>query len=178
MIRLFKYIFLFTFSVTFSQNEQTIDTIGVDNYKSTYMLNNNMLIKEINNETKTYQNFNFGNISTVDIINPFESVVFYDEFNTVVILDNVLNLMRTIQFPNNISFSRKGITNKIWIYNEDENKIQLYDYKSKQVSISSQLITKFTPNNMESNFNSVRLSDDKKTLVFNQYLYLVDTIIH
>lgn len=178
MIRLFKYIFLFTFSVTFSQNEQTIDTIGVDNYKSTYMLNNNVLIKENNNETKTYQNFNFGNISTVDIINPFEIVVFYDEFNTVVILDNVLNLMRTIQFPNNISFSRKGITNKIWIYNEDENKIQLYDYKSKQVSISSQLITKFTPNKMESNFNSVRLSDDKKTLVFNQYLYLVDTIIH
>ena len=86
--------------------------------------------------------------------------------------------MRTIQFPNNISFSRKGITNKIWIYNEDENKIQLYDYKSKQVSISSQLITKFTPNKMESDFNSVRLSDDKKTLVFNQYLYLVDTIIH
>jgi hypothetical protein len=178
MIRLFKFIFLFTFFVSYSQKEQSIDTIGVDNYNATYILKDNAILKETSGKIRTYQNFNFGFISTVDILNPYEVVLFYDEFNTVVILDNELNLIQTIRFENNISFSKKGITNNIWIYNADENKVQLYDYKSKKTSISSQVLTDFIPTKMESDFNSVRLINLKKTLIFNQYLYLEDTIIH
>ena len=178
MKRLFNLVFVFTFFVSFSQNEQIIDTIGIDNYNATYILKDNALLKESPENTRTYKNFNFGSITTIDILNPYEVIVFYDEFDTVVVLDNELNLIQTIGFSNNISFSKKGITNKIWIYNADENKVQLYDYKSRKVSISSQVLTDFTPTKMESDFNSVRLINSKKTLVFNQYLYLEDTIIH
>ena len=64
------------------------------------------------------------------------------------------------------------------MYNEDDSKLQLYDYKSNTVSISSQVLTRFTPIKMQSDFNTVKLSSVEKTLIFNQYLYLLDTIIH
>ena len=172
------FFILFTYFTSFSQNEQTIDTIGKDIYNASYILKDNTLFKEIDAVSKSYNNFNFGEITTVDILNPFEIVVFYAEFNSAIILDNELNLMHTIRFANNITFVRKGITNKIWIYNADENKIELYDYKSKTISISSQILRNFTPIKMESDFNSVKLKSEEKTLVFNQYLYLQDTIIH
>lgn len=172
------FFILFIYFESFAQNEQTTDTIGTDIYNATYILKNNTLYKEKNETSKSYNNFNFGEITSVDILNPFEIVVFYQEFNSAVILDNQLNLKHTIRFFNNILFVRKGITNKIWIYNADENKVQLYDFKSKTISISSQILRNFTPTKMESDFNKVKLISKEKTLVFNQYLYLQDTIIH
>ncbi|MCK5814502.1 MAG: hypothetical protein KAH07_01010 [Flavobacteriaceae bacterium] len=171
------FFILFIYFVSFAQNEQT-DTIGTDIYNATYTLKDNTVFKKNNEISESYRNFNFGDITTVDILNPFEIVVFYGEFNSAVILDNELNLKHTIRFANNISFVRKGITNKIWIYNSDENKVQLYDFKSNTISISSQILRDFTPVKMESDFNNVKLISKEKTFVFNQYLYLQDTIIH
>ncbi len=178
MKSLLKYIFLLLFISVIAQNEQKIDTIGIDIYDALYIVKNNTLFKILDDETQSYQNFNFGEITSVDIINPLEIVIFYKEFNTSLILDNQLNTKHTIRFINNILFTRKGITNKIWIYNEDENKLQLYDYKSNTVSISSQVLTNFRPLKMKSSFNSVRLINNKKTLIFDRYLYLQETIIH
>lgn len=178
MKSLFKYLFLLLFTSTIAQNEQKNDTIGVDIYDALYIVKNNTLFKILEDKTQSYQNFNFGEITSVDIINPLEIVVFYKEFNSAIILDNQLNLKQTIQFTNNILFTSKGITNKIWIYNEDENKLQLYDYKSNTVSISSQVLTDFRPLKMKSSFNNVRLINNKKTLIFDRYLYLQETIIH
>lgn len=174
----FSTFFSLLFIISFAQNEQEIDSIGTDIYDAIYTVKNNTLYKTVDDDTKTYQNFNFGEITSVDILNSLEIVVFYKEFNSVLILDNELNLKQTIRFANNILFASKGITDKVWVYNEDENKLQLYDYKSNTVSISSQVLTSFTPIKMESDFNKVKLSSAEKTLIFNQYLYLQDTIIH
>lgn len=119
-----------------------------------------------------------GDISSVDVTNTQEIVLFYADFNTTVLLDNQLNLKETIQFQNNISFSKKGIANTLWIFNADENKLQHYDYKSKKTLQSSQSITNFEPIEMESSLNFIKLIGKNKTLIFNQYLNLIDTIIH
>ena len=95
-----------------------------------------------------------------------EIVVFYQDFNSVVILDNQLNEIDKTTFQDNILFARKSITNTIWIYNIDNNRIDLYDYKSKSISLSSQIITDFEPMNMESGFNYVKLIGNNKTLIF------------
>ena len=143
-----------------------------------YLIKDNILTKELDGKTKVNQNFNFGNLTSVDILNPLEIVLFYSDFNTVLVLDNELNLKHTIPFANNIKFASKAITDMIWVYNEDENKLQLYDYKSKTVSISSNVLTNFKPTAMETDFNTVQLIGVDKTLVFNRYLYLENTLIH
>ena len=174
-----KYLFLFFFSISFAQNyEQKIDTIVKDVLDATYTVFNNTLIKKDSDKTYTYKNISLGEISSVDIINTQEIVLFYNNFNTVVILDNQLNQIVKVHFQNNIEFAKKGIANTIWIFNIDENKVELYDYKSKKVKFSSQIITNIEPINMESGFNFVKLIGKEKTLVFDQYLNLMETINH
>lgn len=170
--------FLLIGFVSFSQNEQKTDSIGTDIFGAIYTLKNNTLFKNKDNKTVDYQNLAFGDIATVDIINSRRIVIFYLDYNAVVILDNQLNLINKVQFAQAILFVNKGIFNNLWRYNDTQNTLELYDYKSKTVTSSSQAITDFEPVKMESNFNSVKLIGVKKNLVFDQYLNITETVIH
>jgi len=179
MKSLLNFLFLFFFSISFAQNnEQKIDTIVKDVLDATYTVFNNTLLKKDNNKTYTYINIALGNLTSIDIINAQEIILFYSDFNTIVILDNQLNPKQTITFNNTILFAKKGVVNTVWVFNVDENKLQLYNYKSKRTTLTSQIITNIEPINMESGFNFVKLIGKEKTLIFDQYLNLTDTIIH
>ena len=179
MQSLIKFLFIIVFSSSFAQsNEQKIDSVGVDVLGASYTMFNNVLIKKSKEKTVSYKNISLGDVASVDFINSQEIVLFYLDFNTVIILDNQLNLIESVTLLNTISFAKKGIANTLWLYNTDENKLELYDYKSNKTNLSSQIITDFEPIEMESGFNFVKLIGKNKTLVFNQYLNLTDTIIH
>ena len=178
MIRILSITLLLFSCTTPAQDFQQKDTIGTDIYGAIYTLENNTLYKNIDDKTLSYQNFAFGNVETIDILNSLEIIVFYRDFNALVILDKQLNPITEIQFYKNILFVNKGIVNNLWRYNDTDNKLELYDYNSKTVTASSVSITDFEPLKMESNFNSVKLIGADKTLVFNQYLNLTNTIIH
>jgi hypothetical protein len=178
MKTLISTFFLLIGFVSFSQNEQKIDTIGTDIFGAIYTLKNNILFKNTDDKTFDYQNLALGDIATVDIINSREIVIFYLDYNAVVILDDQLNSITQIQFAQAILFVNKGIVNTLWRYNDTQNTRELYDYKSKTVTNSSQIITNFEPVIMESNFNSVKLIGVEKTLMFDQYLNITETEIH
>lgn len=178
MKNVFKYFFLVVFCSSFSQNNNKIDTIGVDVLNATYLLQDNTIYKKKNNQSISFLNVAFGDIYSVDILNSLEIIVFYRDFNTIAVLDNQLNLIQAITFQDTILFARKGITNKIWRFNNDTNKVELYDYKSKTVTLSSPLITNFVPHDMESGFNYVKLIGQNKILVFDRYLNLTETQNH
>ena len=174
---------LFFFSIfivcnSYSQNQQKMDTIGTDIFGALYTLKNNTLFKNQDDKSIDYLNLSLGDIATVDIINSREIVIFYLDYNAVVILDNQLNLITQIQFAQTILFVNKGIVNNLWRYNDTKNILELYDYKSRTVTSSSQVITDFVPVKMESNFNSVKLIGVDKTLMFDQYLNITETVIH
>ena len=176
-----QLLFLFSFFIicnSFSQNQQKIDSIGTDIFGALYTLKNNTLFKSVDDSTIDYLNLSLGDIATVDIINSREIVVFYRDYNAVIILDNQLNLITQIQFAQTILFVNKGIVNNLWRYNDTQNILELYDYKSRKVTSSSQVITNFEPVKMESNFNSVKLIGANKTLIFDQYLNITETEIH
>lgn len=174
-----KYIILFISISCFSQNlEKDIDTLGTDILGASYFLKSNTLYKKYNHKTISFLNVSLGDVYSVDILNSQEIIVFYQDFNTIAVLDNQLNLIQEITFKDTILFARKGITNKIWRFNNDTNKIELYDYKSKTVTLSSPIITNFVPQDMESGFNYVKLIGQNKTLVFDRYLNLTETQNH
>jgi hypothetical protein len=56
-----------------------------------YTVKNNIFSKIGTRETFVYQNFSLGKITKVDLQNPLKIVLFYENFNTVVTLDNQLN---------------------------------------------------------------------------------------
>ena len=69
--------------------------IGVDSFQNVYTLKGNAFYK---NNQENYQNLNLGEIFSIDIRNPFKIVLFYKNFNTVILLDNRLNEIEKIQF--------------------------------------------------------------------------------
>lgn len=106
--------------------------LGFDNQQNNYSIKNNILIK--NSETITYQynNLGLGKITRVDFQNPLQIVVFYKNFNTVVLLDNQLNEIKKIDFnlkstPITLEAVALSSQNQIWIYDSISSKIGLYN---------------------------------------------------
>lgn len=114
------------------------DFIGYDNFGSYYFSKNNVFYKNNEGKLLQYQNLQLGTISKIDIINPLKIIVFYKDFNSVVLLDNQLNEIQKINFSeieNSIIVSAIGMSgqNKLWLFNETNQQIALFDLTTNQV---------------------------------------------
>ena len=147
--------------------------IGRDNYKNTYFLKDRVLHKQGSDGNFIYNALLLGRISSVDIINPLKVVVFFQDTNTVVFLDNKLNEIERINFNNlpqflNVSTATSAGNNILWIFNVDTQQLELYNYRSKTQTVVSQpfpgkLISQ------ASNFNYCFILTEKKLRAFNVY---------
>ncbi len=120
--------------------------IGQDALGYQYFLKNSTLFKLKNGESYQYKNIYLGKISKVDIQNSLKIVVFYESFNTVVILDSLLNEIQKIDFlinKQNIISSAVGISsrNNLWVFNSANQQVGLYDYLNKEYKTISIPIT-------------------------------------
>jgi hypothetical protein len=142
------YILLLSYStISFCQTEkidavkmESIDIqvdvfIGLDGLGSSYFIKDNIFLKRKNNQTFEYKNLSLGKISKVDIQNPLKIVLFYENFNTVILLDNQLNEIQKIAFLENEDTviavaSGMASQNRLWIYDMITQKIGLFDYSN------------------------------------------------
>jgi hypothetical protein len=71
----------------------------------------------------------------VDVSNPLKVVLYYRDFATVVMLDRFLNVVNTIDLRKQNIFQAKAIAqsydNKIWVFDELENKLKKIDEEGK-----------------------------------------------
>jgi len=108
--------------------------IGADNFGTIYSISNNTLHKTFNNKTLNYSNIQLGSISSVNAFNPLKINLFYKDFNTVIILDNRLAEVYKIDFNafenyKNVTHISTGSDNTLWLFNQDTQRLELYDYK-------------------------------------------------
>ncbi len=106
--------------------------LGYDNQLNNYSIKNNILTKNSESITYQYNNLGLGNITRVDFQNPLQIVVFYKNFNMVVLLDNQLNEIKKIDFnlkstPVSLEAVALSSQNQIWIYDSISSKIGLYN---------------------------------------------------
>ncbi len=116
---------------------------GYDSYKHLYFSKNGALHKQGELGKFLFQDFQLGPITSVDIINPLNVVVFYAEVNTVVFLDNRLNEKERVNFNDlpsflNISLATNAGNNRLWVFNIDTQQLQLFHYRTMQETIVSQ----------------------------------------
>jgi len=109
--------------------------LGYDKFGFWYYVTNNVLIKQNERVSVEYKNLSLGKISKVDLQNPLKIVVFYETFNTVILLDNQLNETQKISFSEHtipIVAAAVGISsqNRLWIYNTLSQQIGLYDFQT------------------------------------------------
>jgi hypothetical protein len=160
-----KFLFLLfiacSFSMVFSQNQKIdatsvshftkdFDTfLGYDSFGFSYQIKNNVFSKFKGNEVFEYKNVSLGKISKVDLQNPLKLVLFYEDFNSVVLLDNQLNKITEINFSLNntpIVVSAIGMStqNQLWIFNTLNQQISLFDYlKNEYKTVSTPLTEAF-----------------------------------
>jgi hypothetical protein len=116
------------------------DYIGFDSFRAQYYIKNNVFIKKTETQIWQYKNLSFGKISNVDIQNPLNIVLFYEDFNTVILLDNQLNETQRINFsesPIPILATATGLAfgNRLWIYNNLSQQIGLFDFLKSEYKI-------------------------------------------
>lgn len=143
--KLILLIFIVHFSLVLAQEKslkvtflstQKIDAddfVGVDGLGNMYYLKDNTLIKNNKTESWQYGNISLGKITRVDIQNPLKIVLFYENFNTIILLDSQLNETQKINFAENtipLLVSSMGIAsqNRLWIYDSASQQIGLFDY--------------------------------------------------
>ena len=114
--------------------------IGEDKLGGQYFLNDNNLTKIFNDKYFNYQNNKFLEVDYIDLFNPLKVKIFYKNFNSIVLLDNKLSEISTINFnqinPNkSIIQIASGNENNIWVYNELNSKLELYNFLTKKFKI-------------------------------------------
>ena len=111
--------------------------VGTDEYDVPYFLLNDVLIKKTNSQVFEYKNLLLGKISKIDLQNPLKIVLFYQDLNSIITLDNQLNETNLVQLSNNktpILATAAGMSAKniFWIFNSLSQKIGLFDYLSNE----------------------------------------------
>ena len=74
--------------------------IGTDAYTNQYFIDEMAFYKQGPDGTYVFKDFSLGPLSKVDIINPLKMMLFYNQTNTVVFVDNRLNEVERINFIN------------------------------------------------------------------------------
>ncbi len=184
-------IFLFITIVLFSQNSintvlidktklQANNIVGIDNFKDLVYIQNNSL--EINRKTGklNYSNAQLGEITSANAFNSLKINVFYQDFSTVMVLDNRFAEITKINFNTlkpfrNISHISTGNDNTIWCFNQDTQQLELFDYrtnntKAKTLPISENVIQ------ITSNYNNCWLLTKKYLYVYNYFGSLLKKI--
>lgn len=170
------YLLLFSCSFGFCQNKKLKTTelsttelenktyIGFDGLGNNYYIKENILTKQNEAQHWEYKNVALGKITSVDYLNPLKVVVFYEDFNTIIMLDNQLNEIQKLNLfeaDNSIFASKVGLAaqEQFWIYNSLTQQIMLFDYLKntfKNVGNPIQESIKYT----QSDFNNFYWIDE------------------
>lgn len=139
--------------------------IGNDALGSYYFIKNSVLFKNDHSILYEYKNLELGKPNRIDINNPMKIVLFYENFNAVVTLDNQLNETQKVnfsEFENPINATALGLSsrNSFWIFNILENKLGLFDYLKKEYKPISAIISQRVKL-YDSDFNYFYYLDDK-----------------
>jgi len=137
--------------------------LAVDVLSNYYYEENGVLFKKNGDHIWQYKNLALGKIVKIDAQNPLKIGVFFEGFNSVVLLDNQLNEIQKISFLNNknsIIASAIGIAaqNKLWFYDTTSQKIGLVNCSNEDFKF----ITTAFPGNFkhyESDFNNFQWID-------------------
>jgi len=117
----------------------------VDNLDNIYILNSRNQIKKLNANGDSVAVYNdikkFGKATLIDVSNPLKILLYYRDFTTIVTLDRFLNAVNSIDLRKQNIFQVKAIgqsyDNKIWLYDELENKLKKIDEDGKLLQETS-----------------------------------------
>ena len=164
-----------------SKTKLNADTfIGVDNFESTFYIKENAFSSDRKLGPVEYSNIQLGNITSANTFNPLKINLFYKDFNTVIILDNrfaeIFKIdFNTLQPYKNITHISTGNDNTLWLFNQNTQQLQLYDYKSN-IKRAETLPIQNAVLGLKSNYNFCWLLTKKYIYKYNYFGSLISKI--
>ncbi|HNR15050.1 MAG TPA: hypothetical protein PKG90_00160 [Chitinophagaceae bacterium] len=160
-----------TFRVVRTLKGDIVD-FTVDNLDNVYILNSRNQVKKYNANGDSVAIYNdirkYGRATLIDVSNPLKVLLYYRDFATVVMLDRFLNVVNIVDLRKQNIFQAKVIAqsydNKIWVFDEMENKLKKIDEDGK--------LLQETPDFrlfMDKTIVPVEVADE------NKYVYLYDS---
>lgn len=116
-----------------------ITAFSVDNLDNIYLLSSTNQVKKLNangDSMAVYNNVKrYGQATLIDVSNPLKVLLYYRDFATIVMLDRFLNEVNTIDLRKQNIFQARAVgqsfDNKVWVYDEVENKLKKVDEEGK-----------------------------------------------
>ena len=116
-----------------------IESFTVDNLDNIYILNSHNQVKKLNANGDSVAVFNdvkkYGKATLLDVSNPLKVLLYYKDFATIVVLDRFLNVVNSIDLRKQNIFQATAVAqsydNKVWVYDELENKLKKVDEEGK-----------------------------------------------
>lgn len=179
----FIFFFIFLGSCAKAQSDTSFKLIktikgdivnfSVDNLDNIYILNSRNQVKKLDANGDSVAVYNdvrkYGNATLLDASNPMKILLYYKDFATIVTLDRLLNVRNTIDLRKQNILQAKAIglsyDNKIWVYDELENKLKKIDEDGKLLLETPDFRLLFNPSPLP-----FKIFDE------NKYVYLYDSL--
>jgi hypothetical protein len=112
---------------------------AVDHLDNVYILTSTDQLKKLDANGDSVAVFNnvrnYGKVSAIEVSNPLRVLLYYKNFSTIVVLDRLLNIRASIDLRQQNIFQVQAVglsyDNKIWLYDELENKLKKIDEDGK-----------------------------------------------
>lgn len=153
---------------------------GVDEIGTLFYSAENVFYKKTSTQTLEFYDILLGTLTSVDLINPMNAMLFYRESQTVVFLDNRLNETQRVQFNDlepyrYIQFASVAGEQQLWLFNLDEQRLERYDILNNRFLPFLQNV-KEPIINMVSTYNFCHLKTATQLQSFNSYGSLINTM--
>ena len=112
-----------------------VSSFTVDNIGELYIITPENQLKKYDEKGDSIGVFNevtkYGKLAYVDAQNPWKTILFYQNFATIVLLDKYLKVTTAINLRNQNIFQVRAVTssydNNIWLFDEQDNKLKKID---------------------------------------------------
>ncbi len=131
--------------------------VAIDPFDAIFYIKDNAIVFNRTSGPVEYSNVQLGYINSANAFNPLKINLFYKDFNTIIILDNRLAEIFKIDFNaiqpyKNITHISTGNDNTLWLFNQDTQQLEVYDYlnnktRARTMPINSEVL------DLKSNFN-------------------------
>ena len=154
-------------------NKSNNEVFAIDHLQHQYTVTTETLTKNDNEGTKTYQYPFFGQLSHLDVRNPLEIVLFFDESNQMIVLDNNLSekfiVNFTIEYPEiDPIYVASAAKNFYWVVDGLSKQIYSLDYRNNSLRLISNPID-FQEHLIYSDANKIYLMNNKKVMHMDRY---------
>lgn len=199
--RLFYLIFIFFGQLANAQNvdniplafsfDAQVQLLSSDKLKQIYYVSLHQVLYKCNEQGKVlfeFSNRYLGTLNKIDVSDPFDILLYYQDYQTLLFLDRSLNVTADIRLkaeqfplPALVALSRDR---QVWIYDAGLNTLNRMDrqgnIKSSSQDLSLLLGRRFSPNQLVCNERGVYLVDPEQGVLsfdlFAQFQAFLPTV--